>query len=94
VAGDLLNPDAPRHAGFTRALDIGCGAGRNAVPLARGGWISCSPFPGIRFRQPRSLSPASRSYSHNSRANHSALTAEQLVEELGTAGFTRDPPCR
>jgi SAM-dependent methyltransferase len=30
--------EAERERGGRRLLDIGCGAGRNALPLARGGW--------------------------------------------------------
>ena len=34
--------EAERRPG-ARAVDLGCGAGRNAVPLAAAGWNLCAP---------------------------------------------------
>jgi SAM-dependent methyltransferase len=47
---------ARRHDAPTRVLDIGCGAGRNAVPLARGGFTVI----GTDLSQPMLVAAASR----------------------------------
>ena len=45
-----------RHGGRARLLDIGCGAGRNAVPLARLGWNVL----GVDLSRPMIVASASR----------------------------------
>jgi SAM-dependent methyltransferase len=45
-----------RHAGATRLLDLGCGAGRNAVPLARLGWSAV----GVDLSPPMVVAAAAR----------------------------------
>jgi len=75
VAGFVRSPpnatllafaEAERLRGARRALDIGCGAGRNAVPLAEAGW----DVVGLDLSWPMLVAARTRA---------SALTAEQRV---------------
>jgi SAM-dependent methyltransferase len=64
-----------------QALDLGCGAGRNAVPLARLGW----DVAGTDLSWPMLSAAAERA------AMEQVGHRVQLIDELAAAGFVPDP---